>query len=111
MLCDCSNMAKRNRDIPIILPTALGRKGQRVGECCLLFRKLETLMKLTIEIQMDNAAFTEDLSEGEAHGSEVARILLDYARCVEPWIFVGGERKTLFDINGNRVGKAEVTED
>lgn len=57
-------------------------------------------MKLTIEIKMDNDAFSGD---GQAH-YEAARILSEAAQKIESgaWDF------PLFDINGNKVGKAEV---
>ncbi len=56
-------------------------------------------MKLTLTIQMDNAAF-----EGEYGSVEVARILREVAnRVSDP-----PQEFPLFDINGNKVGKVEV---
>jgi len=57
-------------------------------------------MKLTIEIEMDNAAF-----EGDA-GVEAMRILrkLQIDGTDPNW------SKTLMDTNGNKVGRAEITD-
>lgn len=57
-------------------------------------------MTLTIEIQMDNAAF-----EGDSAHDEAARILHEAACKIEDgtWNFV------VRDINGNTVGTAKVT--
>lgn len=55
---------------------------------------------LRIEIDIDNAAF------GEVPGIEASRILKDYANLIG---FLGDlPNKTLKDINGNTIGKAEV---
>jgi hypothetical protein len=60
-------------------------------------------MRLTITIDMDNAAF-------EPHrGVEVARILEDYCQAIADFGLQPNDSSTLFDINGNTVGKAEVT--
>ncbi len=61
-------------------------------------------MKLTIEISMDNAAFEV------SPGTELARILRESARKVE-----GAEADeigifSLWDINGNKVGKLAITD-
>lgn len=61
-------------------------------------------MKLEIEIQMDNAAF-EDNS-----GSEAARILRKLADRIDGESCTHGDVTPLIDLNGNRVGKATVTE-
>ncbi len=58
-------------------------------------------MKITIDINMDNAAFEES-------GAEVARILRKLAeRLYDPQVGEGGK---LQDINGNTVGQWEVIE-
>lgn len=59
-------------------------------------------MKLTLEIQMDNAAFDGD---GAAH-DEAARILRKAADVIES----GGWAQVLMDINGNKVGRVDVRE-
>ena len=56
-------------------------------------------MKLKLEITMDNAAFEED------EGAEAARIMRDAADSVE----MGCIRASLFDLNGNVVGKFSIT--
>ena len=57
-------------------------------------------MELVIKIRCDNAAFEGDVSY------EVARIL----RCYVDRIMISGElERPLMDVNGNRVGQAEVT--
>lgn len=58
-------------------------------------------MKLTLIIEMDNAAF-EDGAEGT---SEVSRILKEYADSLNDNSF---RDKGLYDINGNKVGKVSV---
>lgn len=55
-------------------------------------------MKLRIEIDMDNAAFEDDPQP------EVCRILREYIKA-------GRLEKVLMDVNGNRVGRAEVEGD
>ena len=56
-------------------------------------------MKLKLEIQMDNAAFDTDA------GHEAARILADAVKAVA----MGCIRSSLFDINGNAVGRFSIT--
>ena len=56
-------------------------------------------MKLKLEINMDNAAFDPDA------GYEAARILADAVKAVA----MGCIRSSLFDINGNVVGKFSIT--
>jgi hypothetical protein len=53
-------------------------------------------MKLTLEINMDNAAFDED-----GYFVEAARILREAADRLE----IGNDSGYLRDINGNRVGQ------
>jgi hypothetical protein len=57
-------------------------------------------MKCKITISMDNAAFED--GEGKP---ELARILRRLADKVE----AGDEPPFLYDVNGNKVGKCEVT--
>ena len=57
---------------------------------------------LTITIDLDNEAF-QGVFGGEA---EVARILTKYAAVTSEY---GVGSRALLDINGNTVGKAEVT--
>lgn len=65
-----------------------------------------TPIRFRIEIETGNAAFNEDggeLSEA-AEGRETARILRELADCVENgWRL---PERVLWDVNGNRVGKA-----
>lgn len=63
-------------------------------------------MKLTITIQMDNAAF-----EDSNAGPEVARILRNLADDMDEGgsLTSPGAHATLRDINGNTVGKAKVS--
>jgi hypothetical protein len=61
------------------------------------------LLKLKIEITMDNAAFEPD------NGSEAARILRALADEIDGGNYpVCGIVKPLRDLNGNEVGKARV---
>ena len=61
-------------------------------------------MKITITINMDNAAF----QYGE-QGVEVSRILQQFSRrCEEHGEVESLHDLTLHDINGNTVGKAKV---
>ena len=55
-------------------------------------------MKLELEINMDNAAFEDN------EGAEAARIMRDAADSVE----MGCIRASLFDLNGNTVGKFHI---
>lgn len=57
-------------------------------------------MKLTLEFNMDNAAF------GDGHEYEAARILRKYADNIE----AGADYVALMDINGNRVGTMSIEE-
>lgn len=59
-------------------------------------------MKLTIKIQMDNAAFEPE------QGTEAGRILRELADLIKGEL-PGPNRVGLFDINGNRVGEAKIT--
>lgn len=61
-------------------------------------------MKLTITIKMNNEAFGDD------PGTEVARILRKLSMTTEQERVFIGDSWRLIDINGNIVGKAEVTE-
>ena len=61
-------------------------------------------MKLTITITMDNAAFEP------SNGEEIARILEKLAVLWRGESLEAGESAHLLDFNGNKVGKAEVTE-
>ena len=64
-------------------------------------------MRMTIDLEMNNAAFTEDGHDAESH--EAARILRDLAGRIEchPQ-FSSGISLALRDINGNKVGRMEV---
>ncbi len=63
-------------------------------------------MKLTITIQMDNAAFTDN------SGAEVARILREFAdRSEDETDSSWDNTYSLRDINGNKVGTAEIETD
>jgi hypothetical protein len=65
-------------------------------------------MKATIRVEMDNAAFFDDDSDGqqndEAARRELARILRDLSDHIE----AGSDGKTLFDLNGNKVGDFSI---
>ena len=67
-------------------------------------------MKLKIEITLDNAAF-----EGPNGGPEVARILREFADRLVAWELPEFSRDADFprlrDINGNKVGTADVIDD
>lgn len=60
-------------------------------------------MKIRIEICMDNDAFQAD-----NRGGEVARILRKLANSVEGEHCNEGDITHLIDLNGNKVGEAEV---
>lgn len=60
-------------------------------------------MKLTIEIELDNAAFEDGGAE------EVGRILASVAERIPDPLAVSGEL-TLHDHNGNWCGRAEITD-
>lgn len=60
-------------------------------------------MKLKIEINMDNAAFSP------TSGTEVARILRKLADRIEGEDCTPGDVTPCIDLNGNKVGKAQVT--
>ncbi len=68
----------------------------------LLQRKAE-IMRLKIEIKMDNAAFED------AQGDEAGRILRELADRLEGSGNMGGFATSLRDVNGNNVGSAHVT--
>ena len=55
------------------------------------------MAKLTMEINMDNAAFED------CNGTEVARMLRDMAQTMDGCDLLR-EHGLLFDINGNKVG-------
>lgn len=59
-------------------------------------------MKLTIEINMDNAAFDPEPKD------EVQRILRRLADSFDDWPGRNEFKLGLLDMNGNKVGKAEV---
>jgi hypothetical protein len=61
-----------------------------------------TDMKLKIDINMDNAAFEDNA------GSECARILRKLADELEDTNAEEGVLGPLFDVNGNKVGKATL---
>jgi hypothetical protein len=58
-------------------------------------------MKLTITIDMDNEAFDKGT------GGELARILRKYANHIAD---DGHYKQKLFDVNGNQVGTAVLTD-
>ncbi|MGA2263863.1 MAG: hypothetical protein ABSH28_20825 [Acidobacteriota bacterium] len=64
-------------------------------------------MRMTIEVDMNNAAFTEDGPGAESY--EAARILRDLADRIEchPH-FSPGHSQALRDINGNEVGRMGI---
>jgi hypothetical protein len=64
---------------------------------------------MTIEVEMDNAAFTEDGPGAQRH--EAARILRDLANRIEcnPH-FSPDYSQALRDINGNKVGHMAICE-
>lgn len=62
----------------------------------------EIIMNYKLIIKCENAAFGED--DGTARRFEIARILRETADALEE----GQEYKTLRDVNGNRVGIAEL---
>ncbi|MBZ5497748.1 MAG: hypothetical protein LAP85_15200 [Acidobacteriia bacterium] len=64
-------------------------------------------MRMKIEVEMENAAFTEDGPGAERH--EAARILRDLANRIEcnPH-FSPGHSQALRDINGNKVGHMAI---
>jgi len=66
-------------------------------------------MEFLISITTDNAAFDVEDFEGCANGREVARILRKVAVAVEiQGALDYGQAWPLIDINGNKVGLAEV---
>ena len=66
-------------------------------------------MKFLLEINCDNAAFLNDDYGTPANGQELARILRDLADTVENLDDVSDFGGFLYDVNGNRVGKATVS--
>lgn len=64
-------------------------------------------MKLTVIIEMDNAAFGDD--DSTARGFEAGRILGELRASVQDGIDAGSSGK-LRDINGNTVGSWKVEE-
>ena len=61
-------------------------------------------MQLIITIDMDNAAFEPE------YQCEVVRILRKYANALERDEWAGDSDRPLFDINGNRVGEAVLSD-
>jgi len=59
-------------------------------------------MKFSLEVKMDNAAFTD------YPGTELRRILADLIERVTP---ANGSGGAIMDINGNRVGDWQVAEE
>ena len=65
-------------------------------------------MKLTIEITLDNDAFSHEVQGDQDAANEVGRILRDYARTAQA---EGNLERKLMDANGNTVGVAIITQD
>lgn len=63
-------------------------------------------MKLVIEINCDNAAFSNDDGDGTAIGPECARILRNIAHSIKDLDSPDGDVIPAIDVNGNRVGSA-----
>lgn len=61
-------------------------------------------MTLNITINMDNAAFAD-----VNNGTEVARILRKLANSIDGISLTANSERGLLDVNGNRVGKATVS--
>jgi len=63
-------------------------------------------MKMTITIDIDNAAF-----DPPGTGAELARILADVARKLKNCVHqrTPGMRQNLYDVNGNHVGEMTTT--
>ncbi len=63
-------------------------------------------MKLKLEIECGNSAFDDEPL------AEIARILDEQAKKMQRWVGDGSKQwdSTLHDINGNKVGKAELKE-
>ena len=67
-------------------------------------------MKLSIKIDLDNAAFEADGQTARfRNGAEPARILRRLAAGMAEDTLEAGEAYSLFDINGHKVGEAKVT--
>jgi hypothetical protein len=66
-------------------------------------------MAFTMRVETGNAAFQDDTPDGERFfpGPELARILRDIAERVND----GQTHRAVYDINGNRVGSWEITEE
>lgn len=64
-------------------------------------------MVFTLTIKMDNSAFC-GIGDGKRDGSELARILKRLAAEIGDAELTEGDDWQLYDLNGNRVGKAEV---
>lgn len=60
-------------------------------------------MTITITINTDNHAFRQD------YAREVERILMETARRIKREARMHGDSFALLDINGNTVGRLEVT--
>jgi len=62
-----------------------------------------------LSIEMDNAAFEDDLA-----GREVSRILRDLCERIDAYdaeeLAAGAFDRNLYDVNGNHVGRCEVKE-
>lgn len=65
-------------------------------------------MHAKITIKMDNAAFSMDDGSGPAQGAELARMLRELADRIQDDPEPQG--CNLFDVNGNRVGRFDVTD-
>lgn len=65
-------------------------------------------MQFQLTIKCDNAAFY-DMDGNPCQGYEVAKILKDLAKKLESFDDVSDFERVLYDVNGNRVGKATVT--
>jgi hypothetical protein len=66
-------------------------------------------VKFTLEIDMENVAFEDDLCDEQYH--ELSRCLRTVADRVKDGIGSGGVYElngNIYDINGNKVGKFEV---
>lgn len=63
-------------------------------------------MDFTCKINMDNAAFDEDMPE-----RELRRILVNMTHEVFHRVIDGGIGEPIRDINGNKVGHWEITTD
>jgi hypothetical protein len=66
-------------------------------------------MTLTLKLDIDNAAFEWEGDDSLRRSDEIVRIVRRLADHLESTGYVGeGWRQSLQDMNGNRVGMAEV---